>query len=145
MWRKTARCLLIAAFILFYPMLVSIYVTLPLFIGFAGYLMLQGIEGKGWRYILFPLLYLLNLEVNLSLPMFLSVLAVLIYRIFVYPSVLFLKRCPLCVALISVLSIDLLYFGLILGYDFIFDTRSIEVNPLLLYSLSMDAIAAVLL
>ncbi len=145
MWGKTAFWLLIILFILFYPMLVSIYVTLPLFIGFAGYLMLQGIEGKGWRYVLFPLLYLLNLEINLSLPMLLTLLAVLIYSMFFYPAVLFLKRCRVCVALISVLAIDLLYFGLILGYDFIFDTRSIEVNSLLLYSLTMDLIAAVLL
>jgi len=126
-------------------MLVSIYVTMPLFIGFAGYLILQGLDGKGWRYILFPLLYLLNLEINLSLPLLLSLLAVLAYYLFLYPSVLFFKRCRVCVALISVLSIDLIYFGLIMTYDFIFEIQSIQVNLLLLYSLTMDAILAVLL
>ena len=126
-------------------MLVSIYVTLPLFIGFAGYLILQGMEGRGWRHILFPLLYLLNLEINLSLPLLLSLLAVLAYDLFLYPSVLFFKRCRACVALISVLSIDLIYFAFLMAYDFIFETQSIQVNLLLLYSLAMDAILAVLL
>jgi len=145
MTKRILLTLLILLLILIYPMLISIYVTLPLFIGFAGYLILQGIEGKGWRYILYPLLYLLNLEISLSLPLLLSLLAVLAYYLLIYPRVLFMKRCGICVPLVSVLAIDLIYFGLIMGYDFIFDTRSIEVNLLLLYSLAMDAIAAVLL
>ncbi len=135
----------ILLFILVYPMLISIYVTLPLFIGYAGYLIVQGIEGRGWRYVLLPLLYLLNLEINLSLPLLATLFAVLIYDLLLYPSVLFLKRCPPCVALISVVAIDLIYFALLLGYDFIFSTVSIEINSLLLYSLVMDAIVAVLL
>ncbi|WP_292661314.1 hypothetical protein [Nitratifractor sp.] len=137
--------IVLLAVILIYPMLISIYVTLPLFIGFAGYLVLQGIEGRGWPYIVFPMLYLINLEINLSLPLLMTLLAVLIYYFLLYPSVLFLKRCRSCVALISVLAIDLIYFGLIMIYDFIFATQSIAVNPLLLYSLAMDAIVAVLL
>ena len=145
MGKRLVMTLLILLTIFIYPMLISIYVTLPLFIGFSGYLVLQGIEGRGWRFILYPALYLLNLEINLSLPLLLTLLAVLAYYLLLYPSVLFLKRCRLCVALISVLAIDLIYFGLIMGYDFIFDTRSIEVNMLLLYSLAMDVIAAVLL
>ncbi|WP_456458077.1 hypothetical protein [Nitratifractor sp.] len=135
----------ILLFILVYPMLISIYVTLPLFIGYAGYLIVQGIEGRGWRYVLLPLLYLLNLEINLSLPLLATLFAVLIYDLLLYPSVLFLKRCRPCVALISVVAIDLIYFAFLLGYDFIFSTVSIEVNSLLLYSLAMDAIVAVLL
>jgi hypothetical protein len=131
--------------ILFYPMLISIYVTLPLFIGYAGYLILRGIEGEGWRYLLLPLLYLLNLEINLSLPLFLSLAAVLVYDLFLYPSVLFLKRCPLCVAVLSVFFIDLIYLGLLMIYDFIFASGSVEINLLLLYSLAMDILAAVIL
>jgi len=132
-------------FVLLYPMLISIYVTLPLFIGFSGYLILRGFDGEGWRYLLLPLFYLLNLEINLSLPLFLTLAAVLVYYLFLYPSVLFLKRCPLCVAILSVIFIDLLYLGLIMIYDFIFGTGSIEVNLLLLYSLAMDVLAVVIL
>ena len=135
----------IFAFVLLYPMLVSVYVTLPLFIGFAGYLILRGMEGEGWRYLLLPLVYLLNLEINLSLPLLLSLAAVLIYYLLLYPSMLFLKRCRLCVALLSVLFIDLIYLGLIMIYDFIFSTSSITINTQLAYSLLMDLLAAVLL
>ncbi len=135
----------IFAFVLLYPMLVSVYVTLPLFIGIAGYLILRGLEGEGWRYLLLPLFYLLNLEVNLSLPLLLSLAAALIYYLLLYPSMLFLKRCRLCVALLSVLFIDLIYLGLIEIYDFIFSTSSITINTQLVYSLLMDLFAAVLL
>ena len=135
----------IFAFVLLYPMLVSVYVTLPLFIGIAGYLILLGLEGEGWRYLLLPLFYLLNLEINLSLPLLLSLAAVLICYLLLYPSMLFLKRCRLCVALLSVLFIDLIYLGLIMIYDFIFSTSSITINTQLAYSLLMDLFAAVLL
>ena len=135
----------ILAFVLFYPMLISIYVTLPLFIGFAGYLLLRGLEGEGWRFILLPILYLVNLEINLSLPIFLSLIAVLLHYLFIYPSLMFLKRCPICIAIISVLIIDLIYGGLIMIYDFIFTTSSVTINSQLLYSLIMDIVAAVLL
>jgi len=143
-WKRAGGAALILV-LLFYPMLISIHVTLPLFIGFAGYMLLQGMEGKGWRHLVYPMFYLLNLEINLSLPLLLSFFGVLLYRLFFYPSVLFLKRCRLCVAVISVLMIDAIYFGLIMGYDFVFDCRSIEVNMLLLYSLVMDVIVAVIL
>jgi hypothetical protein len=133
------------AFILLYPMLISIYVTLPLFIGYAGWTLVRGLDGNGWRYLLLPLFYLLNLEINLSLPLFLSLGAVLAYYLFLYPSVLYLKRCPLCVAILSVIFIDLIYLGAIMIYDFIFDAGSVEVNLLLLYSLAMDVLAAVIL
>jgi len=126
-------------------MLISIYVTLPLFIGFAGYLIVRGLNGEGWRYLLLPLLYLLNLEINLSLPLLLTLAAVLIYYLFFYPSVLFLKRCPLCVAILSVLFIDGIYLGLILLYDFIFASESIEINTSLFSSLAADILAAVIL
>ena len=145
MFYKSLVHLALFSVLLFYPMLISIHVTLPLFIGLAGYMMLMGMEGKGWKYILYPLFYLINLEINLSLPLLLTLFGVLAYRLFLYPSVLFLKRCRVCVSLISVLMIDMIYFGLIVGYDFVFESRSIGTNMLLLYSLVMDIVVAVLL
>jgi hypothetical protein len=132
-------------FLLLYPMLISIYVTLPLFIGYAGWQMVRGLDGGGWQRLLYPALYLFNLEINLSLPLFLTLAAVLFYYLFLYPSILFLKRCPLCVAVLSVALIDLVYLGMIMVYDFIFGAGSIEVNLLLFYSLAMDILAAVIL
>jgi len=136
----------VAIFILYYPILISVYVKLPLFIGYAGYLLLLGMEGKrGYSYIFLPLLYLLNLEANLSLPLLLTVLSVFIYHMIFYNIVNILKRCGVCVAFISVVAIDSIYFALILVYDFIFEGSSIEINSLLLYSLVLDIVAAVAL
>ena len=121
------------------------YVFLPLFIGLAGYMVIWGIDGHGVRYIWFPLLYLLNLEANLSLPMFLSLLAILLFYLTLYEKIRYFKRCSVCVGLLSVVAIDLYYFVLILGYDFMFDTTSIFIDSLLLYSLVFDLIFVVLL
>jgi len=121
------------------------YVYLPLLIGFSGYMIIWGIDGHGVRYIWFPLLYLLNLEANLSLPMFLSLLAVLLFYLTLYERIRYFKRCNVCVGLLSVAAIDIYYFILLLGYDFMFDTTSIFINSLLLYSLVFDLIFVVLL
>jgi len=121
------------------------YVYLPLFIGFAGYMIIWGIDGHGLRYIWFPLIYLVNLEANLSLPMFLSLLSVLLFYLTLYEKIRYFKRCPVCVGLLSVIAIDLYYFLILLGYDFVFDTTSIFVDSLLLYSLVFDLIFVVLL
>ena len=135
----------VGCFVLLYPILISMYVFLPLFIGFAGYMIIWGIDGHGVRYIWFPLLYLLNLEANLSLPMFLSLLAILLFYLTLYERIRYFKRCSVCVGLLSVVAIDLYYFILILEYDFMFDTTSIFINSLLFYSLVFDLIFVVLL
>ena len=125
--------------------MISIHVTLPLMIGIAGYLIIRGLEGSGFIYILMPTLYLLNLEINLSLPMLLSLFSVLVYYLTIYNKLIFLKRCPKCIAIISVIFIDLFYLGFILLYDFIFSTFSIDLDSNLAFSLVMDIIMAVVL
>jgi len=133
------------SFVIFYPILISMYVYLPLFIGFAGYMIIWGIDGHGVRYIWFPMIYLLNLEANLSLPIFLSLMAVLLFYLTLYEKVRYFKRCSVCVGLLSVIAINIYYFVLLLGYDFMFDTTSIFVDSLLLYSLIFDLIFVVLI
>ncbi len=135
----------VVAFIIYYPVLISVHVTLPLFIGFAGYLVLQGLDGRGWRYLLPALLYLINLEINLSLPLLLTLVAILIDYLFIYPHFVFIKHCRVCIAIVSVIFIDFIYLGLIEIYDFIFTSSSITLNNQLLYSLWMDIISAVIL
>jgi len=126
-------------------MLISIYVFFPLLIGFMGWLILQGIDGKkGYAYVIFPLVYLLNLEINLSLPLFLTLFATLLYYLTLYKHVLYLKRCKVCVSVMSVVLIDLFYVGALTGYDLLMDTSSIVYGDLLWYSLIADIILAVL-
>ncbi len=135
---------LIVAIIILYPILISIHVYFPLFIGLAGYLIIWGFEGHGVRFVWLPLAYLINLEVNLSLPLFLTLLAVLTFYLTLYEKIRYFKRCTVCVGLFSVIFIDLYYFIFVVGYDFMFDTSSIIIDSLLLYSLVFDLIFVVL-
>ena len=148
MARKALRILiwaLVVAFAILYPILISMYVYLPLFIGFAGYLVVRGIDGHGVRYIWLPLIYLFNMEANLSLPMFLSLLSVLLFYLTLYERIRYFKRCSVCVGILSVVAISLYYLVMLLGYDFLFDVQSILVDSRLYYSLLADLVLVVLL
>ena len=90
-------------FVVIYPMLISIYVTLPLFVGFAGLIMVLGIEKEKYWHVFFAFLYMLNLEINLSLPIFLMPISALIFYNFVKDKLAFLKLCPVCVSIVSVI------------------------------------------
>jgi len=137
--------LLIGAFILFYPMLISIYVFLPLFIGLMGYLFIVGIDQRKWHYVLLSIIYFINLEVNLSLPFFLMILSsLLVYGMF-YTKLAQVKRCKVCAKIILVLLLDVVYFGCLLGYDFIFQTTSIMLDIILAYSLVIDILVVMVL
>ncbi len=136
--------LLIAIFVAFYPMLISIYVFLPLFIGLMGYMMINGIEKGRWSYIFVSLIYFINLEANLSLPFFLTVIATLLVYVLFYHNLSYFRRCVICAPVITVFLIDMLYLGIILGYDFIFQTQSIILDKILLYSLIVDILIVVI-
>jgi hypothetical protein len=132
-------------FVLFYPMLISIYVFLPLFIGVMGYMLILGIEQGRISYIIVSLLYLVNLDVNLSLPFFMVTIAILLVYLFLYPHFRYFRKCHVCTPLLTVLMIDLVYLGLLLAYDFIFSTENIILDNILVYPLIVDLLVAVLL
>ena len=143
--RLILSLLLVISFVIFYPMFISIYVWLPLFIGMAGYFLMQGIEKGRIGYILFPVVYFINLEANLSLPLFLTIIATLLVYQLIYSKLHYFKQCHLCRVLLSTVSLDILYLLLLLSYDFIFQTSSIGLDMILLYSLSVDFLLAVFL
>ncbi|GIU00408.1 hypothetical protein TSL6_09140 [Sulfurovum sp. TSL6] len=132
-------------FIFVYPMLISIYVFLPLLIGAMGYMLVQGLEREKASFILLAIVYMVNLEVNLSLPIFLTVISSLLFYILVYPSLKHFRRCTICRALLSVLFLDLMYLGCLFSYDFIFQTQSIILDEILLYTLIVDMLVVVIL
>jgi hypothetical protein len=136
---------LILLFVLFYPMLISIYVFLPLFIGIMGYVLILGIDRGKWSYILIALLYLVNMDINLSLPFFLVSIAILFVYVFFYPHFVHFRRCKVCIPLLTVLMIDLVYLGFLLAYDFVFQTENIVLDDILLYPLVVDLLVAVIL
>ncbi len=132
-------------FIVFYPMLISIYVFLPLLIGVMGYVFIQGIEKGKTRYIFVAIIYFINLEVNLSLPFFLIFISSLLVYVLFYHSLLYFRKCRVCRPVLSVLLIDAVYLGSLLSYDFIFQTNSIVLDNILLYSLIVDLLIVVIL
>jgi len=142
---NTLLSLAILFFILFFPMLISIYVFLPLFIGTMSYILLQGLEKHKPTYIFIAIIFLLNLEINLSLPLFLSIITAFIFYVILYPSLLHFRRCKICKALLSVLILDFLYLGALFAFDFIFHLDSVTLDSILLYSLVVDLLVVVLL
>jgi hypothetical protein len=137
--------LLVLLFIFFYPMLISIYVFLPLFIGIMGYILVLGIEKGKISYIVVSLLYLVNLDINLSLPFFLASIAILSVYLFFYPHFIHFRTCKVCTPFLTVLMIDLVYLGALLLYDFVFQTQNIVLDDILLYPLVVDLLVAVIL
>jgi len=132
-------------FIVFYPMLISIYVFLPLLIGVMGYILIQGIEKGKTHYIFIAIIYFINLEVNLSLPFFLIFISALLVYVLFYHSLLYFRKCRICRPVLSVLLIDAVYLGSLLSYDFIFQTNSVVLDTILLYSLIVDLLIVVIL
>ena len=132
-------------FISFYPMLISIYVFLPLFIGAMSYILIEGLDRPKPLYTLLALLYMINLEVNLSLPLFLIVIITLLFYVIVYPYLRHFRKCRICRPLLSVILLDLIYLGALFAYDFIFQTQTIVLDSILLYSLIVDMLIVVIL
>jgi hypothetical protein len=143
--RKILWWMLIVMFILFYPMFISIYVFLPLFVGVMGYVLILGIEQGRISYIIASLLYLVNMDINLSLPFFLVSIAILFVYLFMYPHFAYFRKCKVCTPFLTVLAIDLVYLGSLLAYDFVFQTETIVLDDILLYPLIMDLLVAVIL
>jgi len=135
----------VTVFIVLFPVLISRHVYLPLFIGFAGHLMIKGLEGDGYAYFWFPFFYLLNLEVNISLPLLVSFLSILLFYTLFFERIKYFKMCRVCVAILTVIGVDIFYFVILSAFDFIFGTVSIVVDSLLLYSLLFDVIMVFLI
>ena len=133
------------AVVIIYPMLISIYVTLPLFVGFAGLMLIIGVDEDKYLYIIFSLIYMLNLEINLSLPLFLLPISVVIFYIFFKEKLNFLKLCSVCISISTVVLINLIYFFSLFSYDFITEQSSINYDSFILFSIIYDIIAAVLI
>lgn len=142
---KPLLWMFILLFVAFYPMLISIYVFLPLFIGAMSYILIQGIERGNLAVLLMSIVYMTNLEVNLSLPLFFILIVTLLFYVVIYPSLTHFRRCRVCKPLLSVIFLDLSYLGSLFAFDFIFQTQSIFLDTILLYSLIVDMLIVVIL
>ena len=143
--QKTLLWIGIGLFVFFYPMLISIYVFLPLFIGAMSYMFVLGLEKEKTSYILISIFFMMNIDVNLSLPTFMIIISELLFFVLVYPSLKHFRKCRVCRPILSVLLLDLMYLACLFSYDFVFQTQSIVLDKILLYSLVVDMLIVVIL
>ena len=135
---------LLILFILFYPFLVSMYPMLPPFIGLVGYIIIYNLD-KNPIYALSGFFYLLNLELNSSLPLFLSAFMIMMIYIFLYSSLKLLIRCRVCLLFALMILIDFSYYVGLFLYDFVFNTSSVVGDILLVYYIVIDILIGVFL
>jgi hypothetical protein len=131
--------------VIIYPALISIYVTLPLFVGFSGLMLIKGIDEDNFLFAVFSFVYMLMLEVNLSLPLLLLPVSSLIFYVFVRKHLNFLKLCPKCISILTVIFINIIYFFLLSILDISTSQNSINFDYLILLSIIFDIFAAVLI
>lgn len=123
--------------VLFYPLLVSIYTVFPPFIGIAGLVIIYYFE-KNWIYALAGTLYLVNIDLNLGLPLLLSVFSIILIYYLVYPSAQLMIRCKSCLSLFLIVVIDAFYYLNLFIYDVIFSAHTIIGDSTLVYYIMMD-------
>lgn len=131
-------------FILFYPFLVSIYTMLPPLIGLVGYSLISNLD-KNKLYSWGGFIYLLNLELNSSLPLILSFFIIIVVYTLFYSKLKLLIRCHVCLIFVLMVLIDLSYYSSLFLYDIIFDTSSIVGDMLLVYYIVIDILVGVFL
>jgi hypothetical protein len=134
----------LVSLVAFYPILVSIYTMLPPLIGLVGYIVVTNMD-KNRIYALAGMLYLVNLDLNLSLPLLLSVFMVVMVQVLIYPRLKLLIYCQVCLFLILIVVIDFLYYFSLFIYDFIFNSSTIIWDVMLIFYIVVDVMIGVLL
>jgi len=123
--------------VFFYPLLVSIYIILPPLIGIAGLAIIYYFE-KNWIYAMAGILYLLNIDLNLGLPIFLSSFSIILIYYLIYPTARLVVRCKTCLLLFLIILIDTFYYMNLFIYDFIFSSSTIKGDLTLIFYIMMD-------
>jgi len=134
----------LVAFVLFYPFLVSMYTMLPPLVGLAGYIIISNFDKK-ILYVWGGFFYLLNLELNSSLPILLSFFIIIIIYYLFYSTLKLLVRCRVCLLFMLMVIIDASYYLSLFLYDIIFDTSSVVADMLLVYYIVVDILIGVFL
>ena len=125
-------------FIIFYPMIFTLYNFSPPLLGIASYLLLDAFERRDNMFISLAIVYMLNIDINFSMPMFLGILTTLFLYIVIYPKLLVINHCKMCVAFIIVILFNLIYLELTLLYGYIFKVEIVEIDSVLLVYLIFD-------
>jgi len=134
----------LVSFVLFYPFLVSIYTMLPPLIGLVGYIIISNLD-KNVLYAWGGFFYLINLELNSSLPLLLSFFIIIVVHALFYSNLKLLIRCRVCLLFTLMVIIDFSYYLGLFLYDMIFNTSSIIGDMLLTYYIVVDILIGVFL
>jgi len=124
-------------FVFLYPVLVSMYTMLPPLIGFVGYIIITNMS-KNKFLALSSMLYLFNLDLNLTLPMLLSTFVIVMIYIFLYSSLKLLIRCHVCLLFVLMVLIDFSYYISLFMYDLMFNSSTVIGDMLLVYYIVID-------
>ena len=138
------RWVLILFAVIFYPILVSIYSIFPPLIGIAGLIIIYNID-KNIILVISGVLYLMHIDLNLSLPFLLSIVSVVLIHFLAYPSVKLMIRCKVCLALFLIIFIDAFYYMSLFLYDFILNTKTVIADSMLWLYILIDIIVGLLL
>jgi hypothetical protein len=132
-------------FSIVYPMLISIHSFLPFFFGVAGYVLMTGIRAQNTPMIIISGFYLLNLDINLSMPLFGSIIAVLLFYLLIFPKIKGWTHNKSFIPVLSVIFIYLTYFIVLFIDDLIFFTSNHDINFtwLLFFSFVIDILLMV--
>ena len=141
---KFIEKLFLFLFVLFYPMLVSIYTVLPPLIGLAGYIFIVNIRSKK-IYSASAFFYLINLDLNLTLPLFFSIAITILILMFIYEPLKRLVRCRVCLLFSLIVLIDFIYYITLFIYDFIFNASTVIGDMLLVYYIVIDILVGIML
>ncbi len=132
--------LIIWGFIIFYPIIASIYGFSPPLLGAMAYFAIQGFERKKFIVIFAIFIYMLNLDINLSLPLFLSIFTTIFIYIILYPKIKILNNCKVCIAIIVIVLFNLVYIEMFMLYSFVFQSYMLDLDIILIAYLIFDLI-----
>jgi len=128
---------MVGLMVFFYPMLTSIYGMFPPLIGVVGLMIIYTIDTNR-PLALLGMLYLVNLDLNLGLPILLSLFSVVVIYLLVYPSAKLMIRCKRCLALFLIILVDAFYYVSLFIYDFIFSFKTIVADETLIFYILFD-------
>ncbi|MBD3795301.1 MAG: hypothetical protein IE881_05110 [Epsilonproteobacteria bacterium] len=128
--------MIFGAFVFFYPMIISVYMGWPPLIGIAGYLLTKYQHKRA--YFILLLAYLIHVDLNLALPLFLSLITIYLVQFLVFTQFRRFFMNKYYLPIFFVLFTDMAYYLVLLVYDFVFNTTSITYNYWLIYYVIID-------
>ncbi len=128
-----------------YPVFASIYYYLPPLTSIAAIFAIRGYEKKDRFMLYVALIYLFNLEINFSLPMFVTVIALGLYYYLILPRLRFYTGCVNCLRVLTILLYNGVLLGLVVSYEYLFHDEAIVISMKLLYNILFEFAFLVLL